>query len=72
MRAVCTVSVFAAALLLSLLGSARSASAFDFNGFWATSADQAGKVFARQRPANQVSFTNLSGAYSGGFCASGI
>ncbi|MGY3529069.1 hypothetical protein [Bradyrhizobium sp. USDA 4452] len=43
--------------------------AFDLAGAWATSANQCGKVFARKGRANQVTFTNFSGVYGGGFIA---
>ena len=45
------------------------ASAFDLTGAWATSAEQCRKVFARKGRANQVSFTNFSSVYGGGFIA---
>ncbi|UGY17659.1 hypothetical protein [Bradyrhizobium septentrionale] len=45
------------------------AHAFDLAGAWATSAGQCGKVFARKGRANQVTFTNFSGIYGGGFIA---
>jgi hypothetical protein len=45
------------------------ANAFDLTGAWATSADQCTKVFARKGRANNVSFTNFSGVYGGGFIA---
>jgi hypothetical protein len=43
--------------------------AFELTGAWATSAEQCGKVFARKGRANQISFTNFSGVYGGGFIA---
>lgn len=43
--------------------------AFDLAGAWATSAEQCGKVFAHKGRANQVTFTNFSGIYGGGFIA---
>jgi hypothetical protein len=49
--------------------SLQEVSAFELTGAWATSADQCGKVFARKGRANQVSFTNFSGVYGGGFIA---
>jgi hypothetical protein len=49
--------------------SAQEVNAFDLFGAWATSAEQCSKVFARKGRANQVSFTNFSGAYGGGFIA---
>ena len=41
--------------------------AFELAGAWAAKADQCSKVFARKGRANQVDFTNFSGAYGGGF-----
>src|SRR5258708_32380604 len=49
--------------------SSQEVSAFELTGAWATSVDQCGKVFARKGRANQVTFTNLSGVYGGGFIA---
>jgi hypothetical protein len=49
--------------------SPQQVNAFELTGAWATSADQCGKVFARKGRANQVSFTNFSGVYGGGFIA---
>jgi hypothetical protein len=49
--------------------SLQEVSAFELTGAWATSVDQCGKVFARKGRANQVSFTNFSGVYGGGFIA---
>jgi hypothetical protein len=49
--------------------SPREVNAFELVGAWATSADQCGKVFARKGRAKQVSFTNFSGVYGGGFIA---
>ena len=43
--------------------------AFELTGAWATSADQCSKVFARKGRAKQISFTNFSGVYGGGFIA---
>lgn len=53
----------------SVLLSPQEVNAFDLAGAWATSAEQCSKVFARKGRANQVGFTNLSGAYGGGFIA---
>lgn len=49
--------------------SPQEVNAFDLSGAWATSAEECSKVFARKGRANQVSFTNFSGAYGGGFIA---
>jgi hypothetical protein len=55
--------------LCSSLLSPQQANAFELTGAWATSADQCTKVFTRKGRANQVSFTNFSGVYGGGFIA---
>lgn len=49
--------------------SPQEANAFELAGAWATSADQCSKVFARKGRAKQISFTNFSGVYGGGFIA---
>jgi hypothetical protein len=49
--------------------SPQAVNAFELTGAWATSAEQCRKVFARKGRANQVSFTNFSGVYGGGFIA---
>ena len=51
------------------LSSSQEVGAFELTGAWATSADQCSKVFVRKGRANQVSFTNFSGVYGGGFIA---
>src|SRR5258706_13567360 len=62
--------VFAAAIAAgSGLLIPQEVNAFDLTGAWATSADQCSKVFARKGRANQVTFTNFSGVYGGGFIA---
>ncbi|MHC2435358.1 hypothetical protein [Bradyrhizobium sp. USDA 4451] len=43
--------------------------AFDLTGAWATSGAQCGKVFVRKGRANQLTFSNFSGVYGGGFIA---
>ncbi len=53
----------------SLPLSPQGANAFELTGAWATSADQCSKVFARKGRAKQISFTNFSGVYGGGFIA---
>lgn len=53
----------------SALLSPQNATAFELAGAWATSADQCSKVFARKGRANQITFTNFSGVYGGGFIA---
>jgi len=53
----------------SLPLSPQGVNAFELTGAWATSADQCSKVFARKGRAQQISFTNFSGVYGGGFIA---
>jgi hypothetical protein len=53
----------------SLSLSPQGVNAFELTGAWATSADQCSKVFARKGRAKQISFTNFSGVYGGGFIA---
>jgi hypothetical protein len=61
--------VFAATLVGAVFAISEDAIAFDLAGAWAAKADQCNKVFARRGRANQVDFTNFSGAYGGGFIA---
>jgi hypothetical protein len=68
MRKVRRLAVLAAIMSASVVLS-DSLSAFELSGAWATSANQCGKVFTRKGRANQVSFTNFSGVYGGGFIA---
>ncbi|MGY4474111.1 hypothetical protein [Bradyrhizobium sp. USDA 3364] len=58
-----------AVLFAALIATTDSAGAFDLTGAWATSADQCRKVFAHKGRANQLTFTNFSGVYGGGFIA---
>jgi hypothetical protein len=53
----------------TVLFSLQKLNAFELTGAWTTSADKCGKVFARKGRANQVNFTNFSGAHGGGFIA---
>jgi hypothetical protein len=69
MLALRNLVLVAAIMAGSALLSPQELSAFELTGAWATSADQCGKVFARKGRANQVSFTNFSGVYGGGFIA---
>jgi hypothetical protein len=59
--------VLAAALLGTVLISAKDVGAFELTGAWATSADQCGKVFIRKGRASEVAFTALSDRHGGGF-----
>ena len=69
MRRLRRFSLLAATLAFSVVGLPGKVSAFDLTGAWATSADQCSKVFARKGRANQITFTNFSGVYGGGFIA---
>jgi hypothetical protein len=55
----------AALLLGASLASAGTALAFELNGAWATDADNCAKVFVRNGA--QVTFTDMSDVYGGGF-----
>jgi hypothetical protein len=46
-----------------------NASAFDLTGAWATNAEQCSKVFARK--GGQITFTEMSDVYGGGFIIDG-
>ena len=48
----------------TVLLSLQKLNAFELTGAWTTSADKCGKVFARKGRANQVNFTNFSGAHA--------
>lgn len=61
--------VFAVTVVGVVFAISHRAMAFDLTGAWAAKADQCDKVFARKGRANQVDFTNFSGAYGGGFMA---
>lgn len=54
------------AVFIALSGPA---AAFDLNGAWATDADNCAKVFVRKGA--QVSFTDMSDVYGGGFIVEG-
>jgi hypothetical protein len=64
-----TNAAFAALLLGTSVASAGSALAFDLNGAWATDSDSCAKVFVRKGA--QVSFTDMSDVYGGGFIIEG-
>jgi hypothetical protein len=57
------------ALLTALLAMSHPASAFDLNGAWASDADNCAKVFERR--GSQVTFTEMSDVYGGGFIIEG-
>jgi hypothetical protein len=58
-----------ALLMSACLAMPGSAVAFDLNGAWASDADNCAKVFARQ--GSQVTFTDMSDVYGGGFIIEG-
>jgi hypothetical protein len=64
-----TNAALAALLLGTSVASAGSALAFDLNGAWATDSDSCAKVFVRKGA--QVSFTDMSDVYGGGFIIEG-
>lgn len=59
----------AAAVLVTTYTLAGDAAAFDLNGAWATDADNCAKVFVRKGA--QVSFSDMSDVYGGGFIVEG-
>ena len=65
----CTNAVAAVLLVGLSLAVPGSAVAFDLDGAWASDADNCGKVFARKGA--QVSFTDMSDVYGGGFIIEG-
>jgi hypothetical protein len=58
-----------AVLLAALLAVSHPAFAFDLNGAWASDADNCAKVF--ERKGAQVTFTEMSDVYGGGFIIEG-
>jgi hypothetical protein len=62
-------AVLAALLVGAALAMPGSAAAFDLNGAWASDADNCAKVFARK--GTQVSFTEMSDVFGGGFIVEG-
>jgi hypothetical protein len=65
MKPLPTNAVFAALLLAASVVIPGSAVAFDLNGAWATDAENCAKVFV------QVTFTDMSDVYGGGFIVEG-
>jgi hypothetical protein len=65
----CKSATLASLVLSLLLARPASADALDLNGAWASDADQCGKVFARQK--GQLTFTEMSDVYGGGFIIDG-
>ncbi|QHO74296.1 hypothetical protein ACH79_18315 [Bradyrhizobium sp. CCBAU 051011] len=64
-----TNAVSAALLLGVSIGLCGSAGAFDLNGAWASDPDNCSKVFMRK--GTQVTFTDMSDVYGGGFIVEG-
>jgi hypothetical protein len=62
-------AAFAALVIGASMAFAGSAAAFDLNGAWATDAENCAKVFVRKGA--QVSFTDMSDVYGGGFIVEG-
>ena len=64
------INAASAVLLLGVsLGLCSSACAFDLNGAWASDADNCSKVFVRK--GTQITFTDMSDVYGGGFIVEG-
>lgn len=61
--------VMAGAMAATWILAAGSALALDLNGAWATDADNCAKVFVHK--GGQVSFTEMSDVYGGGFIVEG-
>jgi hypothetical protein len=59
----------AALFALACVALPGAATAFELNGAWATDADNCAKVF--ERKGAQVSFTEMSDVYGGGFIVEG-
>ena len=62
-------AALAASLFVMSLAMADPAAAIDLNGAWASNADSCGKVF--ERKGSQVTFTEMSDVYGGGFIIEG-
>jgi hypothetical protein len=69
MRELHRVSLPAATVVASVFVLSGNASAFDLTGAWATNAEQCSKVFARK--GGQITFTEMSDVYGGGFIIDG-
>src|SRR5262245_62295732 len=65
MKPVSIRSASAALLLAASVGMSGSATALDLNGAWAGDADNCAKIF--ERKGSQISFTEMSDVYGGGF-----
>jgi hypothetical protein len=62
-------AALSALLVSACLVMPGSAGAFDLNGAWATDADNCAKVFVRKGA--QISFSDMSDVYGGGFIVEG-
>ena len=69
MRELHGFSLLAATAVASAFVLSGTASAFDLTGAWATNAEQCSKVFARK--GGQITFTDMSDVYGGGFIIDG-
>jgi hypothetical protein len=69
MRELHRISLLAAALVASVFVLSGNAGAFDLTGAWATNTEQCSKVFVRK--GGQITFTEMSDVYGGGFIIDG-
>jgi len=69
MKPVSIDAAFAALVLAACIAMSGSARALDLNGAWASDADNCAKVFVRK--GTQVTFTDMSDVYGGGFIIEG-
>lgn len=69
MKPLSTNAASAALLLAASIATSGSAAAFDLNGAWASDTDNCAKVFVRKGA--QVTFTDMSDVYGGGFIIEG-
>jgi hypothetical protein len=69
MRRMTAAATIAMGLMAASLGLPGSAFAFDLDGAWASDAENCAKVFVRK--GGQVTFTEMSDVYGGGFIIDG-
>ena len=69
MKPVSIRSASAALLLAASIAMSGSATALDLNGAWAGDADNCAKIF--ERKGSQITFTEMSDVYGGGFIVEG-
>ena len=69
MKPLSTNAASAALVLAASMAMSGSAAAFDLDGAWASDTDNCAKVFARKGA--QVTFTDMSDVYGGGFIIEG-